>query len=522
MQVEFLIQKKDSNLIDSFLESFSKKPKKVYMFLGDLKENGFRIIEEEFIDTDIKLFMAVGVNKKNTTRNMLESILEYTKYAYYYINNNEIEFNSNICIFEYEKEASIYVASASFSESEIKENISFYNKIIVDLKNEEDKKEYKNIIKKLTKSLEELEFEKLTKEKINELIESKEIFSTRQYTHTNVKSISELLGKSKEETPKKEMTKNEIDDVYVSNIEIPKIDLSSLDLNMDDIDISEEVELIQEKNNNKVDIELEEIKEEALSNLEELKDLSGLEDAPETSEINEEEYKIDKENEFYDETLEDMEFNEDDVLDINDMLFSKADIKLDVDVKKENDKAKKSSKIIEENEAEKSSGENEFDTEDEILQVKKLNLNNVSNVIMELPNSPAKETECGKIKVPNQLQKMIPDFFELQDKGRNEEINSVSYKLRDISLEIIDAKTGEKYNDRNAKIMQKKGQSFLIFESDVIKNVKYKEKDIARVIKLSSDTYHIEIISQDMQEYKLWSKLCNQNFKAGNRKFGVM
>ena len=501
MQVDFLIQSENKNaILDSFLDSFSKKPKKVYMFLGDLKETGFKLIEEEFIDTDIKLFMAIGVNKKNTTRNMLDSILSYTKDVYYYINNDIVEFNSNICIFEYTNEAVIYSFSSSFSESDIKDNIGIYNKITVDLKDENEKKEYKNIIKKLTKSLDDLNFVKLNKTKINELIENKEIFSTRQYTHTNVKSISELLGKAKNE-PNKEMTKNEIDDVYVSDIEIPKVDLSDIDLSLSDIDISGEEEKeeksVKEDKNKKEEIEVEYSEDENISNVEEIKDEEDI---------------IDKENELYDEALEDMEFDENSVLDINDMLFSKADIKLDSDVKKKSEEKKKL-------EVEK---ENEIDTEDEILKVKKLNLNNISNVIMELSNSPSKEADLEKFKVPNQLQKMIPEFFELQDKGKNEEIASFMYKVRDISLEVIDVKTGEKYTDRDAKIMQKKGQSYLLITSSAIKNIKYSENDIARIIKLSSDTYHIEIIPQDMQEYKLWSKLCNQKFKAGNRKFGMM
>ena len=501
MQVEFLIQNENKDtLLDSFLECFSKKPKKVYMLLGDLKETGFRLIEEEFIDTDIKLFMAIGVNKKNTTRNMLDSILSYTKDVYYYINNDIVEFNSNICIFEYTNEAVIYSFSSSFSESDIKDNIGIYNKTIINLKDENEKKEYKNIVKKLTKSLEDLNFVKLNKTKINELIENKEIFSTRQYTHTNVKSISELLGKTKNE-PNKEMTKNEIDDVYVSDIEIPKVDLSDIDLSLADIDISEEEEKeeknVKEDKNKKEEIEVEYSEDENISNVEKIKD---------------EEEIIDKENELYDESLENMEFDEDSVLDINDMLFSKADIKLDSDVKKKSEEKKKA-------EVEQV---NEIDNEDEILKVKKLNLNNISNVIMELSNSPSKEADLEKFKVPNQLQKMIPEFFELQDKGKNEEIASFMYKVRNISLEVIDVKTGEKYTDRDAKIMQKKGQSYLLITSSAIKNIKYSENDIARIIKLSSDTYHIEIIPHDMQEYKLWSNLCNQKFKAGNRKFGMM
>ena len=505
MQVEFLIQKdRENSLINSLSESFSKKPKKVYMFLGDLKEAGFRLIEEEFIDTDIKLFIAVGVNKKHTTRSMLESILQYTKDAYYYTNNDIVEFDSNICIFEYTNQAVIYVASSSFSESGISENISIYNKITVDLKEQTQKADYKKIIKDLTKSLDNLEFVKLTKTKINELVENKEIFSTRQYTHTNVMSISELLGKKdKEENKESQMTKNEIDDVFVSDIEIPKVDLSDIDIDIGDIDLSvENVKEVAEEEKTSTDIEVEYDKDsEDIVNVESLQEFENEENVD----------FIDKDNELYDESLANMEFDEDGVLDINDMLFSKADVKLDVDIKSKNQEETKKSQEID-----------EFVEDEELLQVKKLNLNNVSNVIMELPSRPSKQQDTSNLKVPNHLQKMIPEFFELQDNAVNVEINGAMYKQRDINIEIIDVKNSNKYTDRNAKILQKKGQSYLTITSEVIKNIEYSECDIARIIKLASDTYHIEIISKDMQEYKLWNKLCTQNFKSSTRKFGIM
>ena len=81
---------------------------------------------------------------------------------------------------------------------------------------------------------------------------------------------------------------------------------------------------------------------------------------------------------------------------------------------------------------------------------------------------------------------------------------------------------GKKYTDRNAKISYKVGQSYVSIISDVFKNVDYVEFDIARIIKLDSKVYHIEIITSDMQEYKLWSKLCNQDFKSSARKYGMM
>lgn len=508
MQVKFLMQNgKEGSLINSLIDSFSKKPKKVYMFLGDLKEAGFRLIEEEFIDTKIKLFMAIGVNKKHTTRSMLESILEYTKDAYYYTNNDIVEYDSNICIFEYTNEVEVYVSPSSFSESGISENISLYTKIMYNLKDTIEKNDYKATIKDLTKNLEELNFVKLDKEAIEKLIEDKEIFTTRQYTHTNIKSISELLGKTKEdiETDKK-IAENAVNDIIGSDVEIPKIDLSNSDIDIDiqDIEIPEEhntvnvdnAEHADKKSDNDIDVEYDEE-----DNIPDNVNLEEYEEDFEDKNV------IDKNNELYDESMADMEFDQDSVLDINDMLFSKADVKLDEDVKnrkKEEPKEKY----------------DEF-SDEEVLQVKKVNLNNVSNLIMELPSKNSKGQDANSIKVPNYVQKMIPEFFEIQD-GANVEINGISYKQRDIKLEIIDVKSGEKYTDRDAKISQRKGQSFLLFSSDIIKNINYDEKDIARVIKLASDTYHIEIIPKNIQEYKLWDKLCTYAFKSSTRKYGMM
>lgn len=504
MQIEFIIQKdKESSLLENLLNSFSEKPKNVYMILGDLKEAGFKLIEEEFIDTKIKLFMAIGINKKNTTRTMLENILEFTKDVYYYSNNDIVEFDSNICIFEYTNKAYIFVSSSSFSESGINENISMYNKITIDLKDASQKEEYKKIIKKLTKNLEDIGFKTLDKCKIEELVNNKEIFTTRQYTHTNIMSISELLNKDNKE--KNTVSNEEIEDIFVNDTQIPKVDLSDIDIDLEDIDISEEVEKERANSNEKEEINIDK---------EDVKDVDLKED--DTSEYIEDEYVseeiIDKDNELYDESLEDIEFNENEVLDINDMLFSKADVKLDVDIKnKTKDKVDKKDEEL----------KDEF-KEDELVQVKKLNLNNISNLIMELPNRPLKSQDHDKIKVQNSIQRIIPNFFSLQDKSNSVEIDGIIYKRKNITLEVVDVKNGKKYSDRNAKILQKKGQSYLTIESDSIKNIIYEDKDIVRIIKLSDEVFHLEVISKDMQEYKLWNKLCNQEIKASSRKYGVM
>lgn len=481
MKFELLMQNEENTISSEIVKAFENKPKKAYFFMGNLKDTGFRIIEEEMIDSKTKIYFAIGIDKKNTTRVMLEDILRYTKDVYVYSNNNQVEYDSNLMVFEYTKTAVIYQISGSMSESSIKDNISLYTKITFDLSNETESKEYKQNIKNVQKSVEGSNFDLLTKTKIEELVENKEIFSTRQYVH-NVKSIAELLG-NKEADKVEEKSKD--DDISTPEIEIPKVDLSNMDFEIDiDIPVEEIKEIKEEKKEEKV--EIEEIEEEIFENSEDL----FCED------------EIDKDNELYDEDLEDIEFDSNGTLDINDMLFSKADMKLDLD-------------NIEEVKEEKTQ-------EDEILKVKKVNLNAVSNYIYELPSRPSKGQEVNSLKIPSYIQNMIPEFFEMSDKGKNVKINDADYKVRDVSLEIVDVKNNKKYTDREAKMMQKKGQSFMLINTDSLSDVEYTEKDIARVIKLSSDTYHVEIISKDMQEYKLWSKLCNQKFKAADRNFGMM
>ena len=154
--------------------------------------------------------------------------------------------------------------------------------------------------------------------------------------------------------------------------------------------------------------------------------------------------------------------------------------------------------------------------------MKKVNLNNVSNLIFELPSKPLKGQDVTNLKIPNYVKQMIPEFFGFNEDSKNVEIDGINYKVRDISIEIIDAKTNQKYTDREAKLMQKQGQTYITFTTNKLQEINYDENDIARIIKLSDNVYHIEIISKDLQEYKLWSKICNQKFKSSTRKYGMM
>ena len=438
MQVNIIMQKENENTLASAIsKSLEENAKKAYFFIGNFKETGYKILEEDFIDIKTKLFFYIGIDKKATTRGMLEGLLEYSNDVFYYSNNNLNEFVSNICIFEYTDRAVMYVSGSNVSESGIQTDLSLYTKIVYDLKDANEKQEYKAQIKELQKveniafvgsselvtvtvngkkelqKVENIEgFSKLDKEKIEELVENKEIFSTRQYNHS-VMSISELLGKKdkKEEKKDEETIKANNEDVYKKDIEIPKIDLSDIAI---DIDIPEEEKPIKPKE----DIAIDYVEDKITLP----KDLEGYEEVEKVEEDNtKEENGIDKNNELYDESMEndDIDFNQ--TLDINDMLFSKADVKLDI----------KSSKN-------KSSNKNEKDQEDEnVVKVKKVNLNNITNLIFEVSAKNSKEE--GAVRVPNYVRTIIPEFFGLDD-AESEEINGTVYKVKHINLEIIDAK----------------------------------------------------------------------------------
>ena len=355
-----------------------------------------------------------------------------------------------------------------------------YTEITYDLSDKEEKNEYKLKIKQITSMSQNEKFENLTKEMIETLIDEKEIFSTKQYIH-NIPSISELLGKK--DTKVEEKKTEESENVYnEEKVPIPKVDLSDIDL---EIEIPEEEIKVEDKKGNVKsgeEIEVSVPKEEL--------NIS-------TSALYDDETENNEEENEYEE-----EFTDGEAIDINDLLFEKADMKLE---KKENKKEEK--KNIE---------------DEEVINVKKLNLNNVSNLVLQLPSRPSKGQDLKNIKVPNYIRQMIPEFFSFDENAKNEEINGSIYKIKNIELEIIDVNSDKKYIDKNAKIMLKQNQTYTTFTSEILENVNYEEKDIVRIIKLSNDVYHMEVISKELNEYNIWNKMCTQNMKSCDRKYGMM
>ena len=479
MKIKLNIQKDGENLIkEKLIKRSEEKPKKVYFYMGNMKESGFDILEECLIDLKAKKLIVLGVDKKNTTKKMLDTLYNYTKSVYVFNNNGVVEFDSNIAVFEHEEKAYVYIMNSNVSEGTFVDDIATYTEIEFDFNSEEDVLQYKEYTKQLVSMSKFEEAIKLDKEVIKDLFDNSQIFTTKQYTHS-VMTIAELLGE-KEKNEKKEIKKGEIevpDTDEIIGAKIPKIDLSevedfSIDIDIDD-SVKREENIIQKEENKKQ--EAKKVKAEK-KKIEEVEDIEDIQESE--------------------------EFDANDVLDIESMLFEKADIKLD--------KERINAKLLEK------------EDEEEKMSSKKVDLTKVSNLIMELPKKPTKGKDFSVIKVPNYIKDMIPDFFSAMAKQKTVEKDGATYKESKIKLEVVDVSNNEKYVDKNAKIVSKTGQTYIMFSSDYLGNVEYDENDIVRIIKLDNDTYHIEIVPQDVQEYKIWKKLCTNNFKGSSRSYGVM
>ena len=488
MKIKLNIQKNGENLIkDRLLKESESKPKKAYFFMGNIKESGFDILEECLIDLKAKKLIVIGVDKKNTTKKMLDTLYNYTKSVYVFNNNELVEFDSNIVLFEYETKAVIYIMNSNVSEGSFVDDIATYTVVEYDLENKEDTDSYKEYLDNLV-SISKLDSaKKLEKEYIKELFDTKQIFTTKQYTH-NVMTIAELLGE-KEEASKKNENINVDDDIQViseeeiEKVKIPAIDLDGIEDFSVDIDIDDFIK--------KEETIIEEMEEKPKKEIKEKKTAKEEVKEPVYEELEDE---ID---------YDDSEFDMDGAVDLESLLFEKADIKLD---QKSIDK--KITKAKEEQE--------------EKAVTKKVDLTKVSNLIMELPKKPTKGKDVSVIKVPNYIKDMIPDFFAIGVKAKSAQKVDGIYRESKIKLEVVDVLSDEKFTDNKAELISKVGQTYVMFSSEGFKDVNYTEGDIVRIIKLSEDTYHMEIVSQSTQEYKIWKKLCTKNFKGSSRSYGVM
>lgn len=504
MKAKLMMQSENENkIIDNLIKASEAKPKKAYFFIGNFKESGFEMLENCLIDLKARKLFVIGVDKKNTTKKMLEQLYKYTKNIFIYNNNELVELDSNIIIFEYLKKAVIYVLSGNCSKGGLEENLAIYTVLEYNLEDKKDKTDYEEYVSGLVNITKSDVVKKLDKEFISELMDSKVIFSNKQYNH-KLMSIAELAAqaKIKQKTENLKMIKTEKnssntinidenlyeskDNIYEEDAKLnigEKLDLADVSFEIDFGDIKETIAIRDEK------LEKKELKEKEIKVKKMAKEKTQEKEII-SSKYNDEEVKFDPES----------------TLDLENILFDKSSAILDtrkIEKKVKEEKLKKKQKK-------------------ESTQNKKIDLNKVSNIVMESPKKPSKGKDKSAIKIPNYIKEMIPNFFEAMEDSIAVDKKDGLYKEVKIALEIVDVVEKKKHMDKLATISSKVGQTYISFISEMMSNVDYEEGDIIRLIKLSKNIYHIEIISKNSQEYKIWRKMCTQKFRGVDRQYGLM
>ena len=92
MKLELKVQKDGVNTLkEEVLKHSNSKLEKMYLVMGNVKESGYDVIEEALIDLKAKTNIVMGIDKKNTTKKILDNIITYSKNVSVWDNNEENE-----------------------------------------------------------------------------------------------------------------------------------------------------------------------------------------------------------------------------------------------------------------------------------------------------------------------------------------------------------------------------------------------------------------------------------------------
>lgn len=508
-----------SNGQNILLEKVSKDLKKSFAKIigvfSVIKETGIDLLEElleEYIDNSkLNISIFTGYDKKNTTKIILERLMNLCKNTYLYDNNKEAGVDSNILILENENKSVVYFFSGNISEGGLKNNSNIFLRQELDLSKKTDREEYTELLSKVNKYFESSD-NKLTRDVIEKLAKDKEIFTTKIYNHKPM-SISELIGKNKNET--KETEKMSIDEDHILNNKlIKKIDIDKLDF---DIEIDDEVKSTKqeeskkkkkEKQNTKKDIVVEKAKEKISSKIKkQIAEISELE--------NNQEDEIIKETSSM--------FLEEEIFDLEGLLFkkSKAGItkrEIDEEIKEITKKETIKTKELKTKKEKKDNKEEQIKEEildDKIIATKKIDLSNITNLVMQMPKQ---QENASTIKVPVYVRNTIPNFFKWPSTYTK---NSEGEKIKSAKAEIVDVKTN-KVKNKEILFSQSQGQTYMEIKVPNGQEFEIIEDDIVRIMKKDDNEYRIEIIKKDMLEYEIWAKFCTHQFKGNDKRYGIM
>lgn len=191
MEIKFLNQPKEVILGEKLKERISENFDKIWIVAGFVKDSGIEILLpelEEAIKNGSCVEMILGVDNKNTSKDMLKKLLDIGCNVRIHINKEESKLETRVYAFESEKgDSVIYLSGSKFSEGGLTENKCLVTEIVY---GEKEKKEFNKIKISIENGANSSEIFKLDFEKLKKLAENGEILA--RITERKIPRISEL------------------------------------------------------------------------------------------------------------------------------------------------------------------------------------------------------------------------------------------------------------------------------------------------------------------------------------------
>lgn len=191
MEIKFLNQPKEVILEEKLKERLSESFDKIWIVAGFVKDSGVEILLpelEQAIKNGSAVEMILGVDNKNTSKDILKKLLDIGCNVRVHINKEESKLETRVYAFESEKgDSVIYLSGAKFSESGLTENKCLVTEIVY---GENEKKEFNKIKISIENGANSSEIFKLDFEKLKKLAENGEILA--RITERKIPRISEL------------------------------------------------------------------------------------------------------------------------------------------------------------------------------------------------------------------------------------------------------------------------------------------------------------------------------------------
>ncbi len=252
MEIKFFNQPKDVKFIDILSEKLRDKSfSKIWIIAGFAKDSAMDYILEDVKvarENGTIIECIFGLDKKNTSKDMLLKFLDCGCNIRYHLNENGTKLESRLYAFESQDgDSYVYITGGKFSENGISQNLT----LIEEIKYSKDEKiEFAKVKAAIENGISKEEFDTLTEEKLKELASTGDIVA--RITERKIPKISELYSSNQEDN-----SVQEYDEGSASNYK----ELLNKEVDID-IDMGEESVKVQDSLGEEVEHKLKSSKED--------------------------------------------------------------------------------------------------------------------------------------------------------------------------------------------------------------------------------------------------------------------